>query len=111
MALTHEDSALHVEHERTEREALRGQATTLLASEEFGTFRHPFKDLGLSVLHPDRRSDTVTRWRSKMTTSKQAAGADGDAPVGRKALVVKGAAAYHAEQGSEYVPGISSETV
>jgi uncharacterized RmlC-like cupin family protein len=44
-----------------------------------------------------------------MTVLKQPAGPDGDAP--RKAVVVKGGVAYRAEQGSDYLPGISSETV
>jgi uncharacterized RmlC-like cupin family protein len=43
--------------------------------------------------------------------SKHRTGAYGDAPNGRKAVVVKGGAAYRAEQGSDYLPGISSETV
>jgi uncharacterized RmlC-like cupin family protein len=43
--------------------------------------------------------------------SKQRTGGYRDAPNGRKAVVVKGGAAYRAEQGSDYLPGISSETV
>lgn len=46
-----------------------------------------------------------------MTMLKQPAGANNDAPGDRKAVVVKGGVAYRAEQGSDYLPGISSETV
>ena len=46
-----------------------------------------------------------------MTTANQQLGAYADAPNGRKAIVVKGGEVYRAEQGSDYLPGISSETV
>jgi uncharacterized RmlC-like cupin family protein len=46
-----------------------------------------------------------------MTMLKQGPGADSHVPADRKAIVVKGGAAYRAEQGSDYLPGISSETV
>jgi uncharacterized RmlC-like cupin family protein len=46
-----------------------------------------------------------------MTISKQRTGAVTDMAAVRKAVVVKGGAAYRAEQGSDYLPGISSETV
>lgn len=46
-----------------------------------------------------------------MTMQKQPTGADSQSPRGRKAIVVKGGEAYRAEQGSDYLPGISSETV
>ena len=43
--------------------------------------------------------------------AKQRTGAYQVAPNGRKAVVVKGGEAYRAEQGSDYRPGISAETV
>jgi len=46
-----------------------------------------------------------------MTNSTQAMRAESDAPTVGKAMVVKGGAGYRAAQGSEYVPGISAETV
>jgi uncharacterized RmlC-like cupin family protein len=47
----------------------------------------------------------------EMTMANQRTEAFRDAPSGRKAVVVKGGEAYRAEQGSDYLPGISSETV
>ncbi len=47
-----------------------------------------------------------------MTIAKQAIPAGNDALAGTKAVVVRGAVTgYRAEQGSDYLPGISSETV
>lgn len=46
-----------------------------------------------------------------MTKSTQAMSADSVAPTARKAVVVKGGAGYRTVQGSDYVPGISAETV
>lgn len=46
-----------------------------------------------------------------MTISTQAMRADSNAPTVRKGVVVKGGAAYRTAQGSDYVPGISAETV
>lgn len=46
-----------------------------------------------------------------MTMLKQAIGSDSEPLVARKALVVKGGGGYRAEQGSDYLPGISAETV
>ena len=46
-----------------------------------------------------------------MTMLKQATGSDTESLVAGKALVVKGGRGYRAEQGSDYLPGISSETV
>lgn len=42
---------------------------------------------------------------------KQATVSNGESRVAGKALVVKGGGGYRAEQGSDYLPGISSETV
>jgi uncharacterized RmlC-like cupin family protein len=47
----------------------------------------------------------------EMTMLKQASGADSVAPSDRKAVIVGGGEAYRAEQGSDYLPGISAETV
>ena len=46
-----------------------------------------------------------------MTMANQRTEAFRDAPSGRKAVVVKGGEVYRATQGSDYLPGISSETV
>lgn len=46
-----------------------------------------------------------------MTNSTQAMRTDSDAPTVRKTVVVKGGAGYRGVQGSDYVPGISAETV
>ncbi|TIW40300.1 MAG: cupin domain-containing protein [Mesorhizobium sp.] len=46
-----------------------------------------------------------------MTMSIQRTAAGTTAAAGTKAMVVKGGAAYRAAQGSDYLPGISSETV
>ncbi|TIL83196.1 MAG: cupin domain-containing protein [Mesorhizobium sp.] len=46
-----------------------------------------------------------------MTMLKQASGADNVTPSDRKAVIVGGGEAYRAEQGSDYLPGISAETV
>ena len=46
-----------------------------------------------------------------MTMLKQATGSDSQSLVAGKALVVKGSGEYRAEQGSDYLPGISAETV
>ena len=46
-----------------------------------------------------------------MTNSTEAMRADSDAPTVSKAVVVKGGVGYRAVQGSDYVPGISAETV
>jgi uncharacterized RmlC-like cupin family protein len=46
-----------------------------------------------------------------MTMLKQATGSDSVSLAAGKALVVKGGGGYRAEQGSDYLPGISSETV
>lgn len=45
-----------------------------------------------------------------MTMSKRLVGTDAYEGEGRKAVIVKGGAAYRAEQGSDYLPGISYET-
>lgn len=42
---------------------------------------------------------------------KQVAGSDSESLAAGKALVVKGGGGYRAEQGSDYSPGISAETV
>jgi uncharacterized RmlC-like cupin family protein len=47
----------------------------------------------------------------EMTMLKQPSGADSVSPSGRKAVIVRGGEAYRAEQGSDYLPGISAETV
>jgi uncharacterized RmlC-like cupin family protein len=46
-----------------------------------------------------------------MTMAKQGLGTDSNVSADKKAIVVRGGAAYRAEQGSDYVPGISLETV
>ena len=46
-----------------------------------------------------------------MTMLKQAAGSDSPSPVAGRAVVVKGGGGYRAEQGSDYLPGISAESV
>lgn len=46
-----------------------------------------------------------------MTMQKRRTGADLEPSTGRKAVVVKGGEGYRAKQGSDYLPGISSETV
>lgn len=46
-----------------------------------------------------------------MMMLKQPAAMDSAAPSEGKALVVRGGEAYRAEQGSDYLPGISAETV
>lgn len=46
-----------------------------------------------------------------MTTRKQRTGTGLESPRGKKAVIVKGGEGYRAEQGSDYLPGISSETV
>jgi uncharacterized RmlC-like cupin family protein len=46
-----------------------------------------------------------------MTMLKQATESGNESLVAGKALVVKGGRGYRAEQGSDYLPGISSETV
>src|SRR5687768_13479989 len=45
-----------------------------------------------------------------MAMLKQATGSDSQHLLGRKGVVVKGGTGYHAAQGSDYLPGISSET-
>jgi uncharacterized RmlC-like cupin family protein len=47
----------------------------------------------------------------EMTMLKQPSEADSVAPGDRKAVIVRGGEAYRAEQGSDYLPGISAETV
>jgi uncharacterized RmlC-like cupin family protein len=46
-----------------------------------------------------------------MTMLKQATGSNSGLRTAEKALVVRGGEGYRAEQGSDYLPGISSETV
>lgn len=46
-----------------------------------------------------------------MTMLKQATGSDSQSLVADKAIVVKGGGGYRAEQGSDYLPGISAESV
>ena len=46
-----------------------------------------------------------------MRMSKQEMGTSTDVAPGGKAIIIKAGAAYRAEQGSDYLPGISSETV
>ena len=46
-----------------------------------------------------------------MTNSTQTMRADSDTPTVKKAVVVKSGAGYRAVQGSDYVPGITAETV
>jgi uncharacterized RmlC-like cupin family protein len=46
-----------------------------------------------------------------MTMKKRRTGAELEPSTGGKAVVLKGGEGYRAEQGSDYLPGISSETV
>jgi uncharacterized RmlC-like cupin family protein len=46
-----------------------------------------------------------------MTMQKRRTGTDQESAKGGKAVVVRGGEGYRAEQGSDYLPGISSETV
>jgi uncharacterized RmlC-like cupin family protein len=46
-----------------------------------------------------------------MTTLTQATGSDAKSRISAKALVVRGGDGYRAEQGSDYLPGISAESV
>lgn len=46
-----------------------------------------------------------------MTMTKHATAASSGSPVADRAVVVKGGIGYRAEQGSEYLPGISAQTV
>jgi uncharacterized RmlC-like cupin family protein len=80
------------------------------ALEEFGTFRLPLRTQAVCLAILLATSQTSTT-EVEMTMLKQRSGADTDAAKDRKAVIVRGGAGYRAEQGSDYLPGISSETV
>src|SRR5262245_344258 len=78
-------------------------------SEEFGTFRLPFRT-SVACLVTLLAVPQPYTMEVETTMAKQRTGAYRNAPNGRKAVVVKGGEAYRAEQGSDYLPGISAET-
>src|SRR5690606_8937720 len=79
-------------------------------SEEFGTFPRRLEDFEPRSPHSIEHG-TVRRWRSIMGRMEQASEVRGGAPAGDRGLVVKGAGTFRAEQGSDYRPGISADSV
>src|SRR5690606_7575377 len=77
-------------------------------SEEFGRFPPELRTCGRCRLI---LASTSLRWRCEMARVEQATGLDAGSSAGMRARVVKGGDGFRAEQGSDYRPGISAETV
>jgi uncharacterized RmlC-like cupin family protein len=78
--------------------------------QNFGTFRLCIQDFRRLVAE-FTRLDPLTEQEVSMTVLEATRSDDTSVAVSNKASVVKSGAGYRAEQGSDYEPGVSAETV